>query len=293
VQQRARLKQSGFDPHYLVMTATPIPRSITMTLFGDLDISVLQRHQAAVNKTNTYLGTEDSREKWWQFFAEKLRQGRQGFVVAPLVRGADDTDVNSAEKLYESMVHGPLESFRVGLIHGQQTSEEKQSTMEKFTSGQLQVLIATGVIEVGIDVPNATVMTIESAERFGLSQLHQLRGRVGRGQHPGYVCAFATSQDPTEIDRLNAFAEIDNGFELAQADLRLRGPGNLFSTQQTGFPPLMIADLIRDEAILQQTQQQARAIIAEDPDLADPALTRLRQLVLLRYGQALEISDVG
>lgn len=293
VQQRARLKQSGFDPHYLVMTATPIPRSITMTLFGDLDISVLQRHQAAVNKTNTYLGTEDSREKWWQFFAEKLRQGRQGFVVAPLVRGADDTDVNSAEKLYESMVHGPLESFRVGLIHGQQTSEEKQSTMEKFTSGQLQVLIATGVIEVGIDVPNATVMTIESAERFGLSQLHQLRGRVGRGQHPGYVCAFATSQDPTEIDRLNAFAEIDNGFELAQADLRLRGPGNLFSTQQTGFPPLMIADLIRDEAILQQTQQQARAIIADDPDLADPALTRLRQLVLLRYGQALEISDVG
>jgi ATP-dependent DNA helicase RecG len=191
------------------------------------------------------------------------------------------------------MVHGPLESFRVGLIHGQQTSEEKQSTMEKFTSGQLQVLIATGVIEVGIDVPNATVMTIESAERFGLSQLHQLRGRVGRGQHPGYVCAFATSQDPTEIDRLNAFAEIDNGFELAQADLRLRGPGNLFSTQQTGFPPLMIADLIRDEAILKQTQQQARAIIAEDPDLADPALTRLRQLVLLRYGQALEISDVG
>ena len=157
----------------------------------------------------------------------------------------------------------------------------------------MQVLIATGVIEVGIDVPNATVMTIESAERFGLSQLHQLRGRVGRGQHPGYVCAFATSQDPTEIDRLNAFAEIDNGFELAQADLRLRGPGNLFSTQQTGFPPLMIADLIRDEAILQQTQQQARAIIAEDPDLADPALTRLRQLVLLRYGQALEISDVG
>ncbi len=293
VEQRARLKQSGFDPHYLVMTATPIPRSITMTLFGDLDISVLQRHQAAVNKTNTYLGTEDSREKWWQFFAEKLRQGRQGFVVAPLVRGADDTEVNSAEKLYESMVHGPLESFRVGLIHGQQTSEEKQSTMEKFTSGQLQVLIATGVIEVGIDVPNATVMTIESAERFGLSQLHQLRGRVGRGQHPGYVCAFATSQDPTEIDRLNAFAEIDNGFELAQADLRLRGPGNLFSTQQTGFPPLMIADLIRDEAILQQTQQQARAIIAEDPDLADPALTRLRQLVLLRYGQALEISDVG
>ena len=293
VRQRARLKQSGFDPHYLVMTATPIPRTITMTLFGDLDISVLERRASTISKTNTYLGSEATRDKWWQFFADKLKQGRQGFVVAPLVRGAADTAVNSVEKLYESMVHGPLEPFRVGLIHGQQTSNEKQSTMDKFASGQLQVLVATGVIEVGIDVPNATVMTIESAERFGLSQLHQLRGRVGRGQHPGYVCAFATSQEPTEIERLNAFAEIDNGFDLAQADLRLRGPGNLFSTQQTGFPPLMIADLTRDEEVLQQTQEQARSIISDDPDLADPGLARLRQLVLVRYGKALEISDVG
>ncbi|MCH2181468.1 MAG: ATP-dependent DNA helicase RecG [Mariniblastus sp.] len=293
VRQRARLKQSGFDPHYLVMTATPIPRSISMTLFGDLDVSVLERHQSAVSHTNTYLGTEESREKWWQFFTEKLQQGRQGFVVAPLVRGSDDTDVNSAEKLYESLVHGPLESFRVGLIHGQQTALEKQSTMEQFATGKLQVLVATGVIEVGIDVPNATVMTIESAERFGLSQLHQLRGRVGRGQHPGFVCVFATSQDPTEIERLTEFSEIDNGFDLSEADLRIRGPGNLFSTEQTGFPPLMIANLIRDEDVLRQTQELARGMIAEDPDLADPALSRLRQLVLLRYGQALEISDVG
>ena len=156
-----------------------------------------------------------------------------------------------------------------------------------------KVLVATGVIEVGIDVPNATVMTIESAERFGLSQLHQLRGRVGRGQHPGFVCVFATSQDPTEIERLTEFSEIDNGFELSEADLRIRGPGNLFSTEQTGFPPLMIANLIRDEAILRQTQQLARSMISGDPDLADPGLSRLRQLVLLRYGQALEISDVG
>lgn len=293
VRQRARLKHSGFDPHYLVMTATPIPRSISMTLFGDLDVSVLERHQSAVSHTNTYLGTEESREKWWQFFTEKLLQGRQGFVVAPLVRGSEDTDVHSAEKLYESLVHGPLEPFRVGLIHGQQTPQEKQAAMEGFASGELQVLVATGVIEVGIDVPNATVMTIESAERFGLSQLHQLRGRVGRGQHPGFVCVFATSQDPTEIERLTEFSEIDNGFELSEADLRIRGPGNLFSTEQTGFPPLMIANLIRDEAILRQTQQLARSMISGDPDLADPGLSRLRQLVLLRYGQALEISDVG
>ncbi len=293
VRQRARLKQSGFDPHYLVMTATPIPRSLTMTWFGDLDVSVLQRRPEAVSTINTYLGTEESREKWWQFFTEKLRHGRQGFVVAPLVRGDADNAVNSAEKLYESLVHGPLESFRVGLIHGQQTAEEKQAAMRDFASGELQVLVATGVIEVGIDVPNASVMTIESAERFGLSQLHQLRGRVGRGQHAGYVCAFATSQDPTEVERLAAFAELDNGFDLAEADLRLRGPGNLFSTQQTGFPPLRIADLIKDSAILKQSQKWARSLIAVDPDLAEPGLSRLRQLVLLRYGKVLEISDVG
>ena len=165
--------------------------------------------------------------------------------------------------------------------------------MQQFTSGQLQTLVATGVIEVGIDVPNASVMTIESAERFGLSQLHQLRGRVGRGIHPGFVCCFASTDNPGEIERLQAFESTNDGFELAQLDLQLRGTGNLFGTRQTGFPPLKIADLIRDEAVLKMAKEKARAIIQQDPDLAATEFKRLRQLVTARYGRSLELSDVG
>ncbi len=292
VRQRASLKQAGFDPHYLVMTATPIPRTVTMTLFGDLDVSTLRRESTSSN-VKTYLGNEENRDKWWAFFGKKLEQGRQGFVVAPFVNTNSNSDIQSAEALYESLVNGPLEAFRVALLHGQQSAKEKELAMEEFASGEAQVLIATGVIEVGIDVPNATVMTIESAERFGLSQLHQLRGRVGRGQHPGFVTAFPTAGHAEEIDRLTAFVDSNDGFELAQRDLELRGPGNLLSTKQTGFPPLKIADLIRDEEVLMEAKQVAAEIIAADPDLARSDYQRLRKLVVSRYAKVLDISDVG
>ena len=292
VRQRALLKQAGFDPHYLVMTATPIPRTVTMTLFGDLDISIItdSAHNAGVK---TYLGDESNRDKWWDFFQKKLKEGRQGFVVAPFVDSKAKSDVQSAEELFEHLTNGPLEAFRLTLLHGKQSAEEKQAAMDSFVSGTTQVLVATGVIEVGIDVPNATVMTIESAERFGLSQLHQLRGRLGRGRHPGFVCAFPSVGIPEEVDRLKAFAEVDNGFELAQIDLQLRGPGNLLSTRQTGFPPLKIADLIHDESILLETRTTARRIIDTDPNLAKPEHQRLRELVISRYSKALDLSDVG
>ena len=297
VKQRASLRQSGFDPHYLVMTATPIPRTVTMTLFGDLDVSTIQRERQNNSKTesatNTYLGTNETREKWWLFFAKKLREGRQGFVVAPHVDGDDDSNIDSAERLFESLCNGPLSEFSLGILHGRQSAVEKSEVMRQFSAGELQALVATGVIEVGIDVPNATVMTIESAERFGLSQLHQLRGRVGRGIHPGFVCCFASTDNPGEIERLQAFESTDDGFELAQLDLQLRGPGNLFGTRQTGFPPLRIADLIRDEAVLQAAKNKAREIIDADPDLATPEFKRLRQLVTARYGKSLELGDVG
>lgn len=293
VRQRAQLRNQGFDPHYLVMTATPIPRTISMTVFGDLDVSTLQLPESRRRVVYTYLANEQKREKWWDFFRRKLNQGRQGFVVAPLVQSDEASAVESVDSLFESLTNGPLAEYRLAMIHGRQTADEKIATMEAFAAGEIQVLVATGVIEVGIDVPNATVMTIESAERFGLSQLHQLRGRVGRGQHPGYVCAFASSQDPAEIDRLNAFESCDDGFRLAQIDLELRGPGNLFGTQQTGFPPLMIADLIRDEELLLTARQQAERLIEQDPELRAPGLERLRHLVGARYGQALELSDVA
>lgn len=293
VRQRALLKQSEHDPHYLVMTATPIPRTISMTLFGDLDVSVLERTSGVGQKVNTYLGQEENRDQWWEFVRKKLREGRQGFIVAPLVKSDDESELSSAERMFETLTNGPLEEFRLDMLHGKQTPEQKDAAMRDFVSGKTQAIVATGVVEVGIDVPNATIMTIESAERFGLSQLHQLRGRVSRGHHPGYVCAFATSNDPESNERLAAFANTDNGFDLAEIDLRIRGPGNLFSTQQSGFPPLMIADLIRDEETLKRAQQDARRLIAEDPELENEKYCRLRQLVFARYGHALDLSDVG
>jgi len=293
VKQRATLKQSGFDPHYLVMTATPIPRTISMTLFGDLDVSTLKRTNGIGQKVNTYLGKEDSRDKWWEFVAKKLREGRQAFVIAPLVEGDDDEQLSSAERMFESLANGPFSDFRVDVLHGRQTAEQKDAAMADFTNGKTQVLVSTTVVEVGIDVGNATVMTIESAERFGLSQLHQLRGRVCRGQHPGFVCVFASSDDPESNQRLTAFSENDSGFDLAEIDLQIRGPGNLFSTQQSGFPPLMIADIVRDEEVLVRAREDARKLIDADPDLQNATYSRLRQLVFARYGRALAISDVG
>ena len=293
VRQRATLKQSGHDPHYLVMTATPIPRTISMTLFGDLDTSILERTSGAGQKVFTYLGNQQSRESWWQFVSKKLREGRQAFVVAPLVESDEESDIHSAEKLFESLSNGPLADFRLDLLHGRQSAVHKEAAMQDFVQGKTQVMVATGVVEVGVNVPNATVMTIESAERFGLSQLHQLRGRVSRGKHPGFVCAFCSSDLPEENERLTAFSETESGFELAEIDLKIRGPGNLFSTQQSGFPPLMIADLIRDTDILAKAQADARTLIESDPDLSGVEYQRLRQLVFARYGHALDLSDVG
>ncbi len=293
VRQRALLKQSGHDPHYLVMTATPIPRTISMTLFGDLDVSILERTSGVGQKVNTYLGLEKNRDQWWEFFRKKLKEGRQGFIVAPLVNADDDSELSSAERMFETLANGPLSEFRLDVLHGKQSTEEKDMAMQNFVSGKTQAIVATGVVEVGINVPNATLMTIESAERFGLSQLHQLRGRVSRGTHPAFVCAFSTTDDPESNQRLTAFADNDNGFELAEIDLQIRGPGNLFSTQQSGFPPLMIADLIRDADTLKSAQHDARKLIDQDPELEGSDYQRLRQLVFARYGKALQLSDVG
>ncbi|QEG20894.1 ATP-dependent DNA helicase RecG [Mariniblastus fucicola] len=293
VKQRARLKHTGPDPHYLVMTATPIPRTVSMTLFGDLDVSTLERTSGVGQKVNTYLGNASNRDSWMEFVRKKLREGRQAFVVAPLVDGDDEQNLGSAERIFEQLSNGPLEEFRLDILHGRQSIEEKEAAMLDFESGKTQVIVATTVVEVGINVPNATVMTIESAERFGLSQLHQLRGRVSRGSHPGYVCLFASDNNAEENERLKAFSETENGFDLAQRDLEIRGPGNLFSSQQSGFPPLMIADLIRDTDTLQRAFADARMLIHESPNLDGEEFTRLRQLVTGRYGKSLQISDVG
>ena len=293
VRQRSALRASGNNPHYLVMTATPIPRTVAMTAFGDLDVSTLDKPTSRQQPVNTYLGNEASRQSWWEFVRKKLREGRQAFVVAPLVQSDDDSTVSSAETLLEHLANGPLEEFRIDLLHGRQKSAEKDAVMLGFQRGLTQVLVATSVIEVGINVPNATVMTIESAERFGLSQLHQLRGRVNRGEHAGYVCVFPSTENEVPHERLQSFVESQNGFELAEKDFELRGPGNLFGTQQHGMPPLRIADLLRDGQLLQDARNDARQVVDGDPALRADAFSKLRQMIISRYGSALELSDVG
>ncbi len=293
VRQRAVLKQAGQQPHYLVMTATPIPRTVTMTLFGDLEVSTLRDSPPGRQKVNTYLATDEQRDRWWEFFRRKLREGRQGFVVVPLVEESEQIDAASLEQTFEELANGPLEAFRLGLIHGRLTPAEKDAAMDAFRRGQTQVLICTSVVEVGVDVPNATLMTIEAGERFGLAQLHQLRGRISRGAHPGFCCVFANPATEESAKRLQAFTSTTDGFRLAEEDFVLRGPGELFGTRQHGLPPFRIADLVRDAEVVEEARRDAQALVAADPGLAQPQHARLRRLMLTRYGQALELGDVG
>ncbi len=293
VRQRAALKASGEDPHYLVMTATPIPRTLMMTLFGDLDVSTLRDSPPGRQKVRTFLTDESRRAKWWEFFRRKLREGRQGYVVTPVVEDDDELDLVSLERAYEALSNGELEGFRLGLIHGRMPGEQKESVMEAFRRGKIQVLACTSVIEVGIDVPNATLMTIENAERFGLAQLHQLRGRISRGSYPGYCCLFTGEINEQAKKRLQAFAAISDGFELAEIDFALRGPGELFGTKQHGMPPMKIADFERDHSVLLETRDDARKLVERDPGLANPAFALLRRQMLARYGRVLDLGDVG
>ncbi|HEY1601654.1 MAG TPA: ATP-dependent DNA helicase RecG [Pirellulales bacterium] len=293
VRQRASLKQAGLDPHYLVMTATPIPRTVAMTLFGDLDVSTLRDMPPGRQAVRTYLATPEQRDKWWDFYCRKLREGRQGYVVVPLVETSSEVDATSLAQAYESLANGPLEAFRLGLVHGRMNAAEKDAVMDSFRSGQTQVLVSTTVVEVGVDVPNATLLAIESGQRFGLAQLHQLRGRISRGAHPGYCCVFAEPASPDSQQRLEAFVNSTDGFELAEIDFALRGPGDLLGTRQHGLPPLRIADPVADAAVLEEARRDAQQLVEGDPGLAKPEHERLRRMVLVRYGQVLELGDVG
>lgn len=300
VRQRVKLRSGGEDPHYLVMSATPIPRSVAMTVFGDVDLTTLREKPPGRGSVNTYLGRPEWRDRWWGFVRTQLNEGRQAFVVAPRVDSPEskgdevEEDVSSVESVYAQLSDETLADYRVALLHGRLANEKKQSIMQLFADGEIDVLISTTVIEVGIDVPNATVMTILGAQRFGLAQLHQLRGRVSRGTHAGHVCVFTDGdQPPEEFERLKVFEETDDGFELAEADFRLRGPGDVLGARQSGMPPMRIANLLEDMDVLAVARRIAQETIDEDPLLSEPQWETLRKQLMRRYGKRLDLGDAA
>ena len=291
VIQRALLQQGQADPHTLVMTATPIPRTIAHAIYGDLAVSVLDEQPPGRQPVATYRVGPEQLEKWWEFFRKKLSEGRRGYVVVPAIEESK-RDLASISSAFENLANGPLEAFRLGLVHGRLKSKAKTAVMDDFRSGKLDVLVATSVIEVGIDVPQATIMTILDADTFGLAQLHQLRGRVARGATQG-ICGAVTESATESIPRIDAFVSTTDGFKLAEQDLLLRGPGDLVGTRQSGAPPLYLADLLRDASVVAEARRDAIALFERDPTVADPKLRRLHELIQRRWGEKLGLGQVG
>ena len=291
VLQRAVLQQGTAEPHTLVMTATPIPRTIAHAVYGDLDVSTLDEQPPGRQPVATYRVTPAELERWWEFFRGKIAAGRRGYVVVPAVEESK-RDLATISSAFEELSQGPLEAFRLGLVHGRLKPAVKAGIMEDFRAGRLDVLVATSVIEVGIDVPEATIMTILDAESFGLAQLHQLRGRVARGPTRG-ICGAVTGSGSEPHPRVDAFVATCDGFALAEQDLLLRGPGDLVGTRQSGAPPLYLADLLRDSAVVAEARRDALGVFEQDPELGDPKFDRLRKLVLDRWGAMLGLGQVG
>ncbi|MDX1963852.1 MAG: ATP-dependent DNA helicase RecG [Pirellulales bacterium] len=295
VRQRSGLRQAGQNPHYLVMTATPIPRTITMSLYGDLDTSTIREAPPGRQAMYTYVGTADKRPRWWDFVRKKFSEGRQGYFVTPLVEESENWDAASLNRVHGELAQGELRDYRLGILHGRMSSHDKDQTMRAFAAGQLDGLVCTSVVEVGVDIPNATLMTIYDAERFGLSQLHQLRGRVHRGKYPGYCCLLPGTDELTEeaAKRLQAMVDTYDGFALAEVDFDLRGPGELFGTKQHGLPPFYVADLQRDRILVMEARAAAQQLASVDQGLQLPEHAKLRKKVLEKYGRDLDLGDVG
>jgi ATP-dependent DNA helicase RecG len=275
------------------MTATPIPRTLALTVFGDLDVSVIDQMPPGRQPTATRWVRPGQALEMYEEVRAELRAGRQAYVVCPLVEETDNSDLKAATEEAERLQQEIFAEFRVALLHGRMTSEEKHAVMEKFRTGRSQILVSTIVIEVGIDVHNATIMIIEHAERFGLAQLHQLRGRVGRGQWSGTCYLVADPGNEIAASRIRVMTETTDGFRLAEEDLRLRGPGEFFGTRQHGLPELRIGDLIADYDLLQLARDEASALVRQDADLARPEHQEVRASLLARYGRTMELIEVG
>lgn len=292
-QRMALYERDDGRPDVLVMSATPIPRSLAMALYGDLDLSVLDEMPPGRTPVVTALRSPSQRDGIYTFVREQIVEGRQAYVVYPLVEESEKVDLLSATQEYQRLEGVVFPDARVGLLHGQLPSAEKDAVMRAFADGDIDILVATTVVEVGIDVPNATVMIIEHAERFGLSQLHQLRGRVGRGAAESH-CILVADPGEEALERLKIFRETLDGFAIARADLRIRGQGDLFGSQQHGKDPVLrFADLMADEDLLALAQRDARALVSADPELARPEHAQIQEHLTVRYRHRLDMYGVG
>lgn len=298
VHQRAELRKDGV-PHCLVMTATPIPRTLAMTAFGDLDVSVIKHCPPGRGAIVTRWVEPKDRQKAYDFIRERLRARKQAYVVCPRIAAVEETDtetgkeIKAASDTWKELSERVFPEFQVALLHGRMSSAEKQEIMAGFRRGRIDVLVSTVVIEVGVDVPNATIMVIEAADRFGLAQLHQLRGRIGRGESKSYCLLFAETDNEVAKSRLDVMTRTTDGFEIAEEDLRIRGPGELFSARQHGLPDMKIANIVDDYELLVIARRHAFQVISTDPSLTQSEHRNIRRALVTKFGDSLGFADVA
>ncbi len=283
VEQRGKLSSKGENPHTLVMSATPIPRTLGLIIYGDLDISIIDEYPKGRQKIDTYRVDTSYRERIYNYIKKFLNDGRQGYIVCPLVEENEMLDITSAEEYYEKLSKNEFKNYSLGLLHGKMKPKEKDELMRKFASGEIGLLISTTVIEVGIDVPNAVIMVIENAERFGLSQLHQLRGRIGRGEFKSDCILVSDSKSQDTKKRLDIIKNTTDGFKIADADLELRGPGDFLGKRQHGLPDMKIADLFADREILHLAGKEVELLLQSDPHLKSEGNANLREEIIALY----------
>ena len=289
VKQRTKIAEKGQNPDVLVMTATPIPRTLALILYGDLDISIIDELPPNRKKIETFAVQKNMTERVNNFIEKQVQEGRQAYIVCPLVEENEELDLKSVEKLYETYKTEIFPQYRVEYIHGKMKQKDKDSIMERFKKGDIDILISTTVIEVGVDVPNANIMVIENAERFGLAQLHQLRGRVGRGEYQSYCILKYEGKGETVRKRMKVMCETNDGFIISEKDLELRGSGDFFGTMQHGLPEFKIANLFEDMPILKSVQSLAMKIINEDSKLEKEENKLLKDLIKDKFMKRIEI----
>ncbi len=289
VKQRSKLNSKGTNPDVIVMSATPIPRTLALILYGDLDISIIDELPPNRKKIDTFAVTKELEDRLNGFVKKQIDQGRQAYIVCPLVEENEEMDLKSVIQLTEKYKNETFRSYTVEYLHGKMKNKEKDEIMDKFKNGEIDILVSTTVIEVGVDVPNANIMVVENAERFGLAQLHQLRGRVGRGEYKSYCVLKYEGKGKTVRERMKVMCDTNDGFVISEKDLELRGSGDFFGTAQHGIPEMKIANLFQDMSVLKEVQKLANEIITEDPLMRKESNTKLNNLIKEKFEGRIEI----